>query len=206
MIKGLILDLDNTIYPVVQIGENLFKPLFDLILEHGGYKGEVSDIRFDTMRMPFQHIISRYEFSSDLARESIDLLTDLAYHFPMEPFDDYEFVRGVDLPKFLVTTGFSIMQNSKVDRLGIRDDFEEIHIVDPATSDLTKKDIFSGILERYQWQAGEVLVIGDDVNSEIKAGNALGIPTVLYLKAGVSGEGEAMYRIADFGELGAVIS
>jgi len=194
MICALIIDLDNTIYPVSQIGDQLFRPLFDLIQANGGYEGDFADIRYDTMRMPFQHIIRNYQFSKELAEESLALLSDLAYEEPMTSFEDYVFLRQLDLPKFLVTTGFNVMQNSKVDQLGIRDDFEEIHIVDPAVSDLTKKDVFANILERHHWGPGEVLVIGDDVNSEIKAGNELKMPTVLYRKAGVSSAGEATYR------------
>ena len=38
--KALILDLDNTIYPVSAIGEKLFGKLFHLIIESGDYTGD----------------------------------------------------------------------------------------------------------------------------------------------------------------------
>jgi putative hydrolase of the HAD superfamily len=64
--------------------------------------------------------------------------------------------------------------------LGIKNDFEAIVVVDPAISVLTKKDVFKNILLQYQLQEKEVLVVGDDLHSEIKAAQELGIDTVLY--------------------------
>ncbi|NJO69682.1 MAG: HAD family hydrolase, partial [Bacteroidetes bacterium] len=52
--KVLILDLDNTIYPVSAIGQKLFKPLFDLIERNGEYCGDIDSVKTEIMRRPYQ--------------------------------------------------------------------------------------------------------------------------------------------------------
>jgi putative hydrolase of the HAD superfamily len=64
--------------------------------------------------------------------------------------------------------------------LGIEDDFKHIHIVDPDVSQQTKKDVFAEIMQAHHYTPGNLLVIGDDPESEIKAAKILGIDTFLY--------------------------
>lgn len=179
-IKALILDLDNTIYPVLQIGEELFESLFQLISEVGEYEGDFEAVRKEIMRKPYQRVAAEFNFSEKLTSEGFELLKNLAYEKPMLPFEDYEEIRKIAMPKFLVTTGFTKMQQSKVKQLGIEKDFEEIHIVDPALSALTKKDVFEDILARHGYSNTEVLAVGDDPFSEIQAAKDSGIDWVLY--------------------------
>ncbi len=47
--KAIILDLDNTIYPVSSIGEELFKDLFRLIEEYEVFNGDMETIKKDIM-------------------------------------------------------------------------------------------------------------------------------------------------------------
>jgi putative hydrolase of the HAD superfamily len=54
--KTVILDLDNTIYPVHSIGNELFYTLFKLIEESGEYNGNLQEIKNDIMRRPFQKL------------------------------------------------------------------------------------------------------------------------------------------------------
>ena len=77
--KAIILDLDNTIYPVSSIGDRLFKSLFSLILENGEYTGEFEQIRFEIMRRPFQYIAEEFSFSESLKADCFKLLADLTY-------------------------------------------------------------------------------------------------------------------------------
>jgi putative hydrolase of the HAD superfamily len=178
--KAIIVDLDNTIYPVSSIGEKLFKPLFELINESGEYSGDFSEIRLEIMRKPFQHVADQFFFSSKLKSDGLKLLTDATYNEPIKPFDGYQTIRKLKCKKFLVTTGFTKLQQSKIKQLGIEQDFDQIFIIDPSNSELTKKDIFRKILEDNNFDVIDLLVVGDDLNSEIKAAKELGIFTVLY--------------------------
>ncbi len=178
--KAIILDLDNTIYPVSAIGDKLFKTLFTLIEEKGEYKGNLEEIKSRIMRQPFQVVANDFSFSEQLVAECLQLLSALTYEDKMEPFEGYETLRSFPCKKYLVTTGFTKLQHSKIKQLDIGNDFEVIFVVDPSQSELTKKDIFQKILAEHQYTPDEVLVVGDDPHSEIKAAKELGIETVLY--------------------------
>jgi putative hydrolase of the HAD superfamily len=180
--KALLFDLDNTIFSVYTIGPTLFAPLFELLEQDGTQLQHMDTIRDEVMRRPFQHIANDYQFSEELTNKSIALLKQLEYNAPIEPFEDYALVQQLPQDKFLVTTGFPNMQQSKVDRMGLQKDFKEIHIVDPSISNKTKKEVFADILLRHQYATDDVLVIGDDLHSEIKAAQELGIDVIWYDK------------------------
>jgi putative hydrolase of the HAD superfamily len=200
-ISAIIFDLDNTVFPVSSIGEELFEPIFALIANSKEYKGDLNAIKKDIMRKPFQKVAAEYQFSEKLLTDGINLLKSLSYHKPIRPFEDYEATRNLRCKKFLVTTGFVKMQESKIKQLGIEQDFERIYIVDPTLVNQTKKDIFKHILENHALNASDVLVVGDDPNSEIQAANELGISTVLYDKMNFNPEIKNVTRIADYADL-----
>lgn len=178
--KAIIFDLDNTIYPVSSIGEKLFDDLFRLIEEDGRFSGDFDNIKDSIQKKPFQAVAKEFHFDDELTAKALEALSDLEYNDVIEPFDDYLVTRGIDRLKFLVTTGFTKLQWSKIRRMGLEKDFEACFVVDPAMTDRTKKHIFAEIMEEYKLQSEDVLVIGDDIQSEIKAGKELGIDTVLY--------------------------
>ena len=199
--KALIFDLDNTVYPVSSIGDNLFGELFSIIRKHGGYGGNVEDIKKEIMRKPFQKVAIMFDFADDLTSKGLKLLSDLTCNAPISPFSDYFFIKDLKQQKFLVTSGFRKLQQSKIERLNIKNDFEEIFIVDPIYSEMTKKDYFEKILKQYRLDKSEVLIIGDDLNSEIKAGKELGIDTVIYDYLNVFNSSSPYVFIKNYSEL-----
>jgi putative hydrolase of the HAD superfamily len=199
--KAFIYDLDNTLYGVPTIGETLFAPLFELIHDSGEYRGSFDKVREDIMRQPFQVVAANYRFSDSLTRQGVELLRNLEYEGEIRPFDDYFEILRIPGDRFLVTTGFLSLQESKIRRMGIEDDFQEIHIVDPDTSRKTKKEVFGEILDRQGLFPEEVLVIGDDPESELQAARELGMETVLYDKYQRHPKGVATFRISDFHQL-----
>ncbi len=178
--KAIILDLDNTIYPVSSIGDRLFKTLFSLIHETGEYSGNFDQMKLEIMRRPFQFVADEFSFSQSLKAKCFKLLANLTYDDKMQPFEGYETLQTIPCLKFLVTTGYTKLQHSKIKQLGIEKDFEAIFVIDPDQSTLTKRDLFEKILTDYNFTTQEVLVVGDDLNSEILHAKALGIDTVLY--------------------------
>jgi len=199
--KAIILDLDNTIYPVKSIGDRLFEPLFRLISASGEFKGDFREMASEIMRRPFQWVADDFGFSAKLKSDGIKLLSETTYDDSMESFSDYKYIREIPCRKFLVTTGFTKMQYSKIKQLGIEKDFEGIFVIDSLKSDLTKKDIFLKILTDYNLTSEEVLVVGDDLNSEIKAGQEAGIDTVLYDYESKYSQTDHQKVIRHFGEL-----
>lgn len=202
-IKAIIYDLDNTIFPVSAIGEKLFGPVFKLIEESGKHNDQMEAIKYATMRTPFRIVAKRNNLSEDLTNKAIALQETLTYDEPIDAFEDYPEIKNITADRFLVTTGFKNMQMSKIKQLGIENDFNEVHVVNPVES--SKKEVFADILIRYDYAPHEVLVIGDDPESEIKAAKELGIKTVLYDKDGITDPEEADFKIAHFKELKTIV-
>lgn len=201
-IKAIIYDLDNTIFPVSAIGDKLFGPVFNLIADSGQHNDRLDAIRYAIMRTPFRIVALRNNFSDELTQKAIELQETLTFDEAIETFEDYPEIRNIDAERFLVTTGFRNMQLSKINQLGIEHDFKEVHVVNPVAS--SKKEVFAGILERYGYTNAEVLVVGDDPESEIKAAKELGIATVLYDKNNITDTKEADYKIDHFKDLKAI--
>lgn len=199
--KAIIVDLDNTIYLVSSIGERLFKPLFQIITESGDYKGDFENLRSEIMRTPFQKVAEAFSFGAGLKIAGIKLLQETTYDEAMEPVESYNYIRELPCKKFLVTTGFTKMQNSKIRQLSLEKDFDKIFVIDPGLTTLTKKDIFEKILADNGYTATDVLVIGDDINSEIKAAQDLGIDCVLYDFNLEQTENKTLQVITDFHDL-----
>lgn len=200
--KALFFDLDNTIYPVTAIGDQLFEPLSALIIQSGEYTGHIESIRSLIFRKPFQYVAEQHQMSASLRDRALQLLQDLTYPYPIEAFDDYHQTRHLPQKKYLITAGFTNLQLSKVKALNIEADFDGIYIVDHLRSNDTKKIVFQRIMDENSYDAKDVLVIGDDPASEIKAAAELGIDAVCYDSLGLWQEGMDSQRITDFGELG----
>jgi putative hydrolase of the HAD superfamily len=198
MKKAFIVDLDNTVFPVPSIGEKLFAPLFSL-LENSGQK-RMDEIRNDVMRKPFQWVASHYGLSDELKSQAIELLKTLEHKGPLTPFPDFAVLNSIQVDKFLVTTGFMRMQQSKISALQLND-FREKIVIDPTTDSRTKKDVFRQILSDNSYSPQEVLVIGDDAESEIRAGVELGIDTVLYDPDRKHSNTAGTYVVANYNEL-----
>ncbi len=81
-----------------------------------------------------------------LTQQGIQLLQTMTYDKPLQPFEDYGETKLVPLQKFLVTTGFPLLQWSKIKGMNIENDFTEIHVVDITMS--TKKEVFADIMKR----------------------------------------------------------
>jgi putative hydrolase of the HAD superfamily len=206
MKRALILDLDNTIYPVSSIADNLFGQLFKTLDQYSDSinaddADKVNKIKHEMTRRPFQHIADEFQLADDLRNKMMDTLKNMSYDLPMQPFEDYVHIRSIPLDKFLVTTGFIKLQMSKVKMLGIEQDFKTIHIVDPEVNQQTKKDVFAMIMEKHNYVPEDLLVIGDDPDSEIKAAQTLGIDTFLFDPDGIYSDAAATHRSNDLKQI-----
>ena len=204
--KAIIFDLDNTIYSVPSIGHELFASLFKLIEGNDSHLKDMAAIKKEIMRRPFQVVAADYNFNDELTKKGIDLLQNLKYEGKIEAFPDYYELGDLTLDRYLVTTGFLNLQRSKITGMKIEKDFKEIYIVDPSTSDRTKKDVFASIIKNNRYNKAEVLVVGDDLHSEIQAARDLGIDAVLYDKFNLHTDTGSLLKISSFRELKTMLS
>jgi putative hydrolase of the HAD superfamily len=207
MKRVLILDLDNTIYPVSSISNHLFGQLFKLIDEQlaPGDSDMVNKAKDELTRRPYQHVADEFGFSAELKAKGMELLSNIEFTDAMHAFPEYGDLRSIVIDKYLVTTGFTKLQLSKVKMLGIEADFKGVYIVDPEKSTQTKKDVFTMIMAENGYAVEEVLVIGDDPKSEIKAAIDLSIDTFLFDPADKHTDVAVTHRGKDYKEVGRIV-
>ena len=182
MIKALIFDFDNTLFPTRTITDEVFEGVYALMQD---YRGSISDEKLEAIKKElagtaFQKVADQFGLPEELRKRSVELLNETTYHKPIKLFKDYALVKSISLPKFLVTFGFMKLQQSKIDSAGLRQDFKEVIVVDPEISRETKRDVFVRLMHKYSYKADELVAVGDDPESEIGAARDLGIKTYLF--------------------------
>src|ERR1700761_7021422 len=95
MIKALIFDLDNTIYPVESIADELFETLFSIVEEYREFLGDDSmqHIKEEFKRRPYHDIARQYNFSEELNKKGLDCLQTITYNKPMTAYEGYHEVK-----------------------------------------------------------------------------------------------------------------
>lgn len=180
MIKAIFFDLDNTIYDVNSIAKELLTPLFDLIKSSGEFSIPFEDVKNLILQKPLQTVAEKSGFSKRLLEQCIAHLKGSEFHGKISPFEGFMETALLPVDKFLVTSGFTKMQLSKVRGMKLNDFFNEIHVVDFFEKERTKKDVFIQIMSKHHYLPSEILVLGDDLHSEIKAAKELGMDYLLF--------------------------
>ena len=203
----LIVDLDNTIFETSTIEMSQFKEARQLVedytLQHHGV--ELAHSIFDEMKhIAFDLIAKKYNFPNPLIQQFYQIIESGNYQLKIDTFPDYHYLLQYDYPKYLVTTGLPNLQNAKIEALGIREDFEQVHIDNPTDSNrVFKKGIFQQILAHSQ--ASQAVVIGDNPISELKAGKELGLVTVQRMYGKTQYSEYADYAINSFEDLNRIL-
>lgn len=205
MIEALLFDLDSCLCAANEVGDHLFAPAFDAI--RAANNGTVSEQAIqsafaDCWRFPFDSVASQYGFSERMRAAGFDAFSRIEVREPMRGYPDLPILAELQPRLFMVTSGFRCLQQSKVNALGIAHLFTAIFIDaidEPGRKG--KQKLFETILEQFHFRPAEVLVVGDNPESEIAAGNRLGIQTVQILRPGVPPTPSATWRIHTLAEL-----
>jgi putative hydrolase of the HAD superfamily len=205
MIKAVIFDLDSCLAAANEVGEHLFERAFAAI--RSANKGHISEELLnaalaDCWRFPFDFISAKYGFSDGMRAAGFDAFRETEVTSRMQGYGDLEALKEIPAKLFLVTSGFRRLQLSKVKALGIEHLLAELHIdaIDEGRPK-GKLHAFQSILKQHQLTPAEVLVVGDNPDSEIAAGNQLGIQTVQTLRPSVSPSKAARHHIKSLHEL-----
>jgi FMN phosphatase YigB (HAD superfamily) len=204
-IKALIFDLDSCLAAADEVGESLFAPAFEAI--RTANNGRVPEERLraafaDCWRFPFDFIADKYGFSPSMRAAGFAAFSQTEVRQPMHGYGDLAVLKEIRAELFLVTSGFRRLQESKIMALGIAPLFTEIHI--DAIGEPWRKgklQTFEAILQNHRFHPHEVLVVGDNPDSEIAAGNRLGMTTVQILRPGVPASSAATRQIRSLSEL-----
>lgn len=209
MTPSVIFDLDYCLCAGDEVGAAVYEPVFASI--RGANAGALTDTALTEafaacMRFPFDVVAKRFRFSAAMYRAGLQGFEATEIAAPMHGYPDLHALGDLRARCFLVTTGFQRLQQSKITALGIRSCFDAIHvdsIVDHPRRG--KQAIFADILQRHGLVARQTWVVGDNGESEIAAGNQLGMITVQMLRPGVEQCKTARYCVSDLIELKALM-
>ena len=206
---AIIYYLDDTIFPTKSIPASTFQPVFNAIKHaNNGFLTEklLETALEDLWVKPMDIVAKEYGFNDAMINAAKTTLTNSTYELSLTPFADYHFITKIPGKRFLVTTGITNLQQAKINSLIKDGGFDEIIIDDPYHLDrLGKKSIFRDLAARYKLLPANMLIVGDNPDSEIAAGNALGMKTIQILRPGVQRDEQATYVIQSFSEISNLI-
>ena len=205
MFNALIFDLDSCLAAANEVGDTLFAAPFQAI--RNANHGTVTEDRLqaavaDCWRFPFDSVAEKYGFSPAMRAAGFAEFRRVEVRQPMHGYGDLDALKHLPAQLFLVTSGFRRLQESKVKALGIAPWFTEIcidAIDEPGHQG--KLQYFKALLQKHQLAPREVLVVGDNPDSEIAAGNQLGMTTIQILRPGVQPSPASTHRITSLSEL-----
>ena len=201
----LIFDLDDTIFETKSISQKHVAPIlekFKISITSVFNTEEVNLIMSDLWKYPFDYVSEKYNLNDSVKQQFTNSINCLDYKLEISTFSDFEIVRNIQNSKMLVTTGFKKLQLAKISALNIEDEFEEIHIDEiDSTNRIHKKGIFQNLINTKNRKPADFIVIGDNPQSEIKAGHEIGSITVQVAKFSQPKSSYADYYIQDFQDL-----
>jgi putative hydrolase of the HAD superfamily len=206
----LILDLDDTIFETKSINPRIFDSATLLIKSYYDQNGSTfksEEIISDLWSFPIDVVFAKYKTKQSLISEFYRVISEIEFQeLNIELFEDYKELRKIKKEKVLVTTGLKELQLAKIKALGIENDFSSIHIDDPRSVPRKHKiDIFREIHLGSKKAAHELWVIGDNPESEIKAGKSLGMRTIQRKSINKDLSEFADYKIDSFKELKGIL-
>lgn len=204
-IKAIIFDLDNCLAPAKEVGETASAPVFDAM--RAANKGVLSDDVLekafaDVWRYPLDWVAATHGFSPEMLAAGWSRFSCMEVNHPMYGYGDLDILSALPVDRYLVTSGFRRLQESKINALKIAHLFSGIYIDAIDEPDrLGKKGLFEKIMRENKYTPDEILVVGDSSESEITAGNRLGIKTAQILRAGVPEGDNATFKINNLADL-----
>ncbi len=166
---------------------------------------QINNIINELWVRPIDYVFKKHNVDFDLISGAFDFFKFADLSLNIKPYSDYYSIKSIKQTKFLVTTGIKNLQLAKIRALGIEKDFEEIFIIDPIIDNQPKSLVFRQIIENYSLLPSQVLVVGDNPDSEIKSGNDLQMITVQILRENIIKGNDANYYIHNFNELKSIL-
>ena len=208
MVRAYIFDLDNCLCSADAPGPDFLRPVLDAIGAAGAGTHDAATLQqiyAECLYQPLNIVASKFSFTPAMRTAAWRAGGALEAKAPMHGYADLHLLATLDAARFLVTSGFTRFQNSKIDALGIRALFTAVYVdaIDIAAP-LGKEAIFRQILREHGFAPGEALVIGDNPDSELAAGARAGIRTVQILRPGVVRSAAANLHIHGLDELAAL--
>jgi FMN phosphatase YigB (HAD superfamily) len=189
MYSAIFFDLDNTLAASDEPGRDLLAPVFQAVREanHGRLSDEELDAAFEECwSRAFDAVAEKHGFSREMRDAGWREFARVEVRVPMRGYGDLEVLPHLGERRFLVTSGFRRLQESKVRALGIADAFDEVVIDALDEPDRRGKErVFADLLAAHRLDPAEVLVVGDDPESEIASARKLNLRAIQIVRPGI---------------------
>jgi FMN phosphatase YigB (HAD superfamily) len=212
VIRALIADLDNTLYPARSVPHAAVQPVLDAVRAANRAGSIISeDLMEEALDAcwdrSFDEVARHYALPEPLCRAWALAAARIEVTEPLETYPDVGVLWTLPLRLFLVTTGYRRFQESKIAALALLERFEAIYFDALGESSRTgKEDLFRRLLTEHHLKPAEVVVLGDSEESEIAAGRRLGLWTIQVLRERVRPAPAAHWRIQSLTELPELLS
>jgi putative hydrolase of the HAD superfamily len=213
VIRAAVFDLDNTLFDSTTIPLEILQPAIAAARDANVAPHAIAADRLEAAinaarRFGLLAVAERFGIPDAIRNAWCDAYRGLCVIQQLHPYPDVvPCLKALELSRFLLTSGFRRMQESKIAALGLAPFFDAVFIDvldDGATAG--KRPFLERILAWRRLAPHELLVIGDSPESEIGAGNALGAVTVQVLRPGVARSETARHHLATLAELPALIT
>ena len=189
IVLAIIFDLDNCLAPSDEPGRGLLEPVFAAIraANHGRLTVEQVEAAFrDCWRYGFDKVAAKHGFPEEMRDAGWRAFAGIEVGVPMRGYGDLELLPRLGDRRFLVTSGFRRLQESKVRALGIAHLFDEV-VIDALDEPgrRGKEAVFADLLARYRLVPADVIVVGDDPESELAAASRLALRPVQMVRPGI---------------------
>jgi putative hydrolase of the HAD superfamily len=205
----IIFDLDNCLAAADEPGIALLAPVFAAVRAASdgttpapALEAALRECWVDA----FDAVAERHAFTEAMRAAVRRAYLDVEVRGPMRGYGDLHLLPTRGARRFLVTTGFRRLQESKVRALGIAAHFDQV-VID-ALDDPNhpgKAHIFRDLMARHHLAPDDVVVVGDNPRSELAAAERLGLAAVQILRPGVAPAPHIRWRVRGLRELGELL-
>ena len=208
--RWIIFDLDNCLAAADEPGEQLLEPVFAAVraANDGALSESELDAAFrDCWVHAFDFVAATHRFTPGMLAAGWEAFRRIEVRAPMRGYGDLTLLPTLGEERFLVTSGFRRLQESKVRALGIEASFDAV-VVDAIVVDALdepgrrgKERIFLDLMRECSLDPNEVLVVGDNAESELAAAARLGLASAQIIRPGVVPAEGVTIHLRDLAEL-----
>jgi FMN phosphatase YigB (HAD superfamily) len=211
VLRAAVFDLDHTLFDPHTLPREMLGDLEARMrgVASGLISAAVLDAALaDAWRLPFDRVVAKYDLPEAVRAAWEESACALEVTQPLSPYADVPAaLERLALRRFLLTTGFRHLQESKIRQLGFRSLFTAVYIdaLDPP-GPVGKRVLLERLLAEHSLRPAEVVVLGDRADDELAAARALGMQAIQVLRPGVIPSLDVPLRIADLEALPRLLS
>src|SRR3989344_7059254 len=139
---------------------SFFKPVLDALYNSELSPGLKEKIQYQLWITSLDDTMEMFSVPENIAERMREAYRGIEVPDGIKTFGDEEFIRDLPVRKILVTTGYIKFQQTKIEKIGVAELFDEIIIdsLDYKEKRIGKKRIFEELLAKNGWSKDEVLV------------------------------------------------